>query len=204
MNYNFVVYKLIFNNTDKCYIGFTCNLKKRLEYHRNKVKKEPNLPVYKAYKKYGLKDVQVLFQSFDREEALNAERELINSYNSLTTKNGYNLNLGGFANSVLSEETKQKISKSLTGRKKPPEELKKFLEAHAKRRGIKRPEVGPAITLGKNKKIKATCLKTGKEYIFNSHKECAEQLNIHASSISKFFNGTKNRSWILEKLNVTK
>ena len=56
------------------------------------------------------------------------EKDLIKSYNSSNKNFGYNISLGGESGTVLSQETKTKISNSLKGRKLSNETKKKLSE----------------------------------------------------------------------------
>lgn len=85
---------------------------------------------YNAIRKYGWNSFlhEVLEDDLSFEDACTKERYYIAKYQSLTSQNGYNLEDGGRVNTAVSEETKRKISRTLTGRKGTP------LSAEAKRK----------------------------------------------------------------------
>ena len=72
-----------------------------------------------AIKKYGWNNIkhEILLTELSKDEAENAEIELIKQFNSNDRKYGYNIESGGNSQGRMSEETKDKIRKSRTGRK---------------------------------------------------------------------------------------
>lgn len=118
--------------------------------------------IQNAIQKYGWDNFEhiILYSNLTKDEACKLEQEMIQKYNSLVP-NGYNLSLGGESGSYgykyskeqslakslrqkgkhrkpMSEETKQKISKTKTGHKmgpRPKEWTKKIADAN---RGKKR------------------------------------------------------------------
>jgi group I intron endonuclease len=116
-----IIYKATFPN-GKCYIGQTTkNLNIRMNGHLNdKARKNPAF--CNAMNKYGKDSIEweIIDEAFSLEELNEKEKYWIsffNSYINAINSNGYNMTLGG--NSTLgwipSEETKKKISSSLTG-----------------------------------------------------------------------------------------
>jgi group I intron endonuclease len=107
-----VIYKIT-NPTGKIYIGCTIDWKRRFsEYRRLSMVGQTKL--YNSLKKYGYENH--VFEIIEEcEENILHEREIyyINHYNCITE--GLNIRLGN-RNGRLTEETKQKISKSLKGR----------------------------------------------------------------------------------------
>ena len=108
----------------KQYVGVSRNLDARWGRHKKALGETPLL--HRAIKKYG-KDNFVfshIADAFDREAAFDLERLLIEQHNTFHP-NGYNLTKGGEGGvgaklgRVLSEETNQKISASLTGKTSP-------------------------------------------------------------------------------------
>ena len=127
----YIVYKHTAPN-GKCYIGMTCQpMERRARKGRGYLGCEA---FYGAILKYGWDNFthEVLASGLSYDSACELERFFIKHYHSLTTENGYNLASGGNASTKMPEETKQKISKALTGRKgtpHTPESKRKLSEA---------------------------------------------------------------------------
>ena len=114
-----------FNN--KVYIGQSTNINKRLSEHARKLAsgRHENSCLQHAYNKYGKVAITIkplLYCSINDLDLY--EIRLISSYKSTDRDYGYNFESGGSVNKVLSEETKKKISTSLTG--KPSTSATKF------------------------------------------------------------------------------
>ena len=77
---------------------------------------------YNAIRKYGWDNFshEILEDHLSFEDACKKERQYIAEYQSLTSQNGYNLENGGRVSTAVGEETKRKISQTLTGRKGKP------------------------------------------------------------------------------------
>lgn len=96
----------------KKYIGQTC-CKNPNERWANGKGYNSNEHFYRAIKKYGWDNFEheIIYQNLTHEEANEIECELINKYNTLNEKFGYNKKEGGSYGSHT-EETKKKISKN--------------------------------------------------------------------------------------------
>lgn len=109
------VYMHIFPN-GKRYIGITTQSPERRwregEGYRGQA-------VYKAIKKYGWENIEhkVLRRGLTKEEAEQAEMELIKFYKANCHENGYNVESGGNAQGKTSEETRRKQSEVKKGKK---------------------------------------------------------------------------------------
>ena len=105
----YTVYCHTFPNGKK-YIGIT---KQEINRRWRNGKGYEGQPVYNAILKYGWDNIRhdVLFTNLSREEAEVKEIELIQTLNTNSHKNGYNVENGGNT-SELSEETKRKISEN--------------------------------------------------------------------------------------------
>jgi group I intron endonuclease len=118
------IYKAVNKVTNKCYIGFDSSWPKRKKAHLHNHKRY-NTKFHNSIKKYGWDNFEweVIYQSKDREHCLNImEPYFIEQYNSLNM--GYNMTFGGEAlmlDRKHSENAKNKMSKSHTG-KKPTQE----------------------------------------------------------------------------------
>lgn len=124
-----IVYKITNLINGKCYIGQTIQpLKKRWNLHCSNSSGCPALN--NAFKKYGKDnfEITVIDHAHSREELDQKEIFWIEYYNSLVP-NGYNLHTGGLHHKV-SEETRQKIIKSLIGRKHSDETKRKIGESN--------------------------------------------------------------------------
>lgn len=107
---SYIVYVHTNKKNNKKYIGITSrSLKQRA---RNGEGYKGCEKFYNAIKKYGWNNFshKILFRNLSKEEAELKEQELIKEYN--TQINGYNVANGGSVNS-MTDETKQKISKSI-------------------------------------------------------------------------------------------
>lgn len=61
----------------------------------------------------------ILFENLTKEQACDKEKELIELWDLTNRNNGYNLDNGGISNGCHSNDTKQKISKSVSGKNNP-------------------------------------------------------------------------------------
>lgn len=101
------IYKITNKINGKCYIGQSINIIQRFREHKSC---KADKPLYRAFKKYGLKNFKFEILEECTKEKLN-EKEIyyIAFYNSTTDGNGYNLEHGGeFKDIILCEEAKQK------------------------------------------------------------------------------------------------
>lgn len=133
----YIVYKHT-SPTGKSYIGLTSQGMKHRAGPEGKRYAECTA-FYRAIQKYGWDGFthEVLEQDLTFEEACEKEQYYIRKYRSLTTENGYNLENGGRVSCKVSEETKAKISKTLTGRKRPPLSLETRRKMSEARKGKK-------------------------------------------------------------------
>jgi group I intron endonuclease len=113
-----LVYKATNTVNDKIYIGKTIETleKRKDEHYRNAIVYNLQTKFYRAIRKYGfsLFTWETVSEHINNEECLVAEIETIKKYNSLIE--GYNMTAGGEGSlgRCLSDESKSKISKSLT------------------------------------------------------------------------------------------
>lgn len=122
--YVHIVPKSITNyNFDKYYVGITSlSVKKR--WGRLGINYQ-NITFGKAIKKYGWNNIEheIIAEHLTETEASEMEIKLIEKLSSTANKFGYNVRLGGNVTRgfKVSEETKQKISKANTGKKRTQE-----------------------------------------------------------------------------------
>lgn len=104
---------------NKKYVGQSTNIEERWYHHRNSLKKNAHYNDYlqRAWNAYGEDsfDFYVL-QTCEVHELDGLEIYYIDLFNSNNNKNGYNLESGGGANKVVSQETRQKQRDAKLGR----------------------------------------------------------------------------------------
>ena len=108
-------YTNILNN--KVYIGQTIQTtNKRAGKNGNRYTKN-NTHFSNAIKKYGWDAfvLEILIETDDNSILDDLERYFIKKYNATDREYGYNTEIGGNSNKTISEETKRKISNTLTG-----------------------------------------------------------------------------------------
>lgn len=114
------IYQIWFPTSKKSYIGQTDNLQRRMPNHL----KSGSL-VCKALWKYDDWQITILHTCKTRDEANRIEIEEIRNFNSIAP-NGYNLTAGGDGSGIPCEETREKMSKSHTGKKHSKETIEKI------------------------------------------------------------------------------
>jgi group I intron endonuclease len=136
MNNNFVLYMHITPNNKK-YFGITgLEVNKRWQNGRGYRKQV----FWRAIQKYGWENIghYILADNLTKEEACFFEQVMIALYDTTNSNNGYNSTTGG-EHFKHSEESKQKMSKSLKGRKLTEETRQKLSEI---RKGENHPMYG--------------------------------------------------------------
>ena len=120
------IYGLRCRTTNKWYVGQSLDIVTRWNKAYKKLRCKDQIKLYHALLKYGYDDFDkvVLEECLPDVELMNArEDHWIIAYNSID--DGYNIRHGG-SHGKLSEETKEKISKALTGRKLSKDICKKM------------------------------------------------------------------------------
>jgi group I intron endonuclease len=142
-----IIYKITNTINDKAYIGQTMfTLERRWRYHS----RNPNNTHFgNAIQKYGLHCWKLEVLENVTERKLLNEREIywVAYYN--TFNSGYNSTAGGLQNTLISEQTKSKISASLTGktqRKRTPEQNKANSERQKGKKQGPRKNKLPSLT----------------------------------------------------------
>lgn len=116
----------MFRNTlnNKCYIGQSIKLRKRLQHHINNYENNRyDAPIYRAFKKYGLEnfELKILISwhdalGYQTKKMLDLyEKRYIEEYNSMVP-NGYNQTAGGdggIEGYKFTDEQKSKVSKAV-------------------------------------------------------------------------------------------
>lgn len=117
------VYKLTNKVNGKVYIGKANNPQQRLVRHFSVAKTEYDKNhkfqlIHKAIKKYGKENFifEIIEKCIDEKSSYEREIYWIKHFQSNDKNKGYNLNEGGLGGASPSPETRQKISKKLSGR----------------------------------------------------------------------------------------
>ena len=114
------VYKITNTVNGKCYIGLTVNTAEdRFKKHVSMIYSNGCSALYSAMSKYGVDNftVNTLYESDNKNYLMEMEKHYVKELNTLSP-NGYNLTTGG-ESCIVSDETKEKLRKALTGRKIP-------------------------------------------------------------------------------------
>ena len=114
------IYKITNIINEKCYIGQSIYLKKRIKRHLSYKQHKDNLALYKAFDKYGIDKFTIeILETIDTEKCNNIKSELdrleifyIKKYDSYSS--GYNQTIGGDAGITgykFTKEQRDKVSK---------------------------------------------------------------------------------------------
>jgi len=128
-----IIYRAYNTINKKSYIGQTIYpLYKRIGEHKS-YSKNLSYVFYKSIRKYGWDNIswEVLCECDSKEELDEMEFHYIKQYHSHISDNGYNMTTGGSSGMyglIHTDETKQKISNSKTGKS-----IKPFTEDHKQR-----------------------------------------------------------------------
>lgn len=176
-----IVYKHTNKINGKVYVGQTCNnINKR--WRNGEGYKNCTL-FYRAIQKYGWDNFEheIIKSNLSQTEANELESFYIFLYKSTDKNYGYNVRTGG-ENSLLSEETKDKIRKANTGRKHNSVTKKKLSE-------LNKGENNPNWNKPRPESVRRKISKSNKGRIFSeNHKE---KLSENHASVD----GEKNPFW---------
>ena len=137
------IYKITCTVTGKFYIGSAKDIQHRLARHKSDLGRNVhhNILLQRAVNKYGkdMFEFEILEFIDDTESLLKREQYYLDTLNPCDINVGFNLAVeaGSRLGVPVTEETKAKISKTLTGRKHTEETKLKISEAH---KGKKLPE----------------------------------------------------------------
>lgn len=118
MKFHFKINYSITNKiNNKIYIGQSIHCYERFKQHRNSLKKCG--AIYRAFEKYGIENFKFdILEECDRDQLDNLESYYIKLFNTISLEYRYsNLNSGGNANKIISEETRKKMSEGQLGKK---------------------------------------------------------------------------------------
>lgn len=205
-------YVYLHNNilNNKKYIGIT---KQPPEYRWgiNGINYKSSPYFYSAIQKYGWDNFEhiVLYKGLTKEEACQKEIELIQKYQTQDKQYGYNIMGGGDAPVMsteirehlskalkgnqngkghpCSEEKKRKISEAQKGRSLTSEHKLKLSEAAKKRHVVCSEEKKKKLSQNYPHKKSIYCVENNT--IYNSVQECARQLKLYATNITKVCKG---------------
>lgn len=194
----------------KMYIGITSRIpEKRWGLNGNNYKSTPYF--YAAIQKYGWDNFEhnILYEDLSMEEACEVEKALIAHYKTQDKNYGYNILEGGQASELplevrekiskamignknglghpCSEEKKQKISEAQKGRQFSEEHKRKLSEAAKRRHTPCSEETKQKLSLNYPHQKPVYCFET--DTVYRSVQECARQLNLFATSVTKVCKG---------------
>lgn len=194
----------------KMYFGITSRKpEERWGANGNNYKSTPHF--YAAIQKYGWDSFEhnILYQDLTKEEACAIEKALIFRYQTQNRNFGYNILEGGQVSTLplevrqkmsqsmignknglghpCSEEKKKKISDAQKGRQFSEEHKKKLSEAAKHRHVSCSQEKKEKLSQNYPKQKQVYCVET--DTVYRSVQECARQLNLYASNISKVCRG---------------
>ena len=207
---NYTVYMHV-SPSNKRYIGITSQKPKQRWKNGTGYKGQV---FYNAIEKYGWNNIEhiIVAQGLSEEEAKWLEIELISVWDTTNSNKGYNVTNGGddgghlvgeknpMYNKHHSQETKDKISKTRTG-KYTKEDNGFYGKTHSKEQKEKwsKERKGKYIGSKSPKAVKIRCIETGQ--IFGCAKEAGESVGVARTSITSAINrGTKTGGYHWERI----
>lgn len=206
----YVVYEHRNKINGKIYIGITSRIPEQ-RWGKNGQNYRSSPHFYYAIQKYGWENFEhnILFENLSKDEACTKEKELIALYNTMDNQFGYNSTSGGEC-FELSYDARLKKSKAMMGNKnglgKPcskekalkiskaqkgkhlSKEHKEKLSQSAKKRHVPCSDEKRKVLQNSHPNMKMVyCEET--DAIYKSVQECARQLNVPATNVSKVCKG---------------
>lgn len=162
----------------------------------------PCIHFFNAILKYGWDafETHILGQGLSFDDACEAERSLIKTLRANERDFGYNIMHGGQNHDGIPEESRKKISASLTGKKASEESRRKMSESHkGQLTGEKNPMFGKPGMRGEQNPMfnmtrgKCPCSKKviGNGVFFSCVADCADYYGIGYSSMRAYLNGQR-------------
>jgi group I intron endonuclease len=164
-----IIYKITNTVNSKEYFGQTIQRVKRWSRHRANARNGTDGPLYNAIRLYGIDKFKFeIICSCDSLDELNKMEEKMILDNNTCCPNGYNIKKGGDKHEH-SEETRKKISKTLTGRKLAPltierkEKIRQSLIGHKVSEETKNKQREASLNMSSEVKEKMRQAKLGKK-----------------------------------------
>lgn len=201
------IYKIT-NPKGKIYIGQSVDIEKRFKtYLRDSCKSQSKL--YASLKKYGAENHKYeIICICSIEDLSEKEKFYVDHFKTFNSTTGLNIRDGGGNSAILSEEQKNKISKSLKGKKHSPERIEKNRMSHI---GIKMSEEtkkklsenSPKNNLGKKASIE-TRLKQSISHMGHKNRLNSKLTESQKEHLSKINSGINNPNYGKSKSNESK
>lgn len=206
----YCVYEHINKINNKRYIGITSQ-EPEDRWGNNGINYKSSPHFYAAIQKYGWNNFyhNIIFSGLTKEQACRIEKELIAKYHTQNNEFGYNILEGGQATILppevkekmskammgnqngkghpCSEDKKRKISQAQKGRKLSEEHKKKLSKAAHKRHTPCSDKTRKKLSQKYPNKKPVLCLENNT--VYESVQDCAKQLNLYATNVSKVCKG---------------
>ena len=170
------IYSIICTITKLRYIGLTTqSMSKRWKDHISQSKYNPSTPLHKAIVKYGSHNfkIRAIEENVSIDDLPDREIHWIAEFD--TYKNGYNQTTGGETSKTIHPEVKDKISQTMLGVSKSPEQTEKMRETLRER------NIGFSVSGdGKHhrRSVRATNVETKEVLEFESITEACKSLGL--------------------------
>ena len=197
------IYTVICKVTGKRYVGQTIkNVSERWKEHISQSKRNPSSEFHRAIAKYGVGmfNIRILEDDILEENLSDREIHWISEFDSF--ENGYNQTSGGETNKNISPIVRDKISSSMTGVPKSDTHIEKMrVSMKGNKSGFLSDNYVGEGGKHLSRKIKATHIQTGEEFIFENSLVAAEKCNVKQNNISRAIkNGYKCGEYKWERL----
>lgn len=178
---------------NKVYIGQSININNRLANHKSDLKhnRHHNTYLQHAYNKYGVENFEFsIICECDMKELDKLEKYyILEVYNSVDRNNGYNRESGGNLRKIVSQETREKISKAGKERFKNPDEIEKNRKRQLKR--FENPEERVKMKIAQKKRYEdpIECIKDSEARLkFYASEDGQQWIKNYKETMSKYWN----------------
>lgn len=199
------VYKIT-NPSGKIYIGSTNNFKRRISEYKYKTCKD-QVRLYNSLKKYGFNNHNILLiEKCSLENLYNRERYWQEYYNVIDRDKGLNCQYvnTNIKPKKVSEETKLKISKAMSGKNNPrygvklSQEIKDKISKSnkGKRQSKKLNALQSKRMMGNNySKLSKKIIDLKTNIIYKSIRQASIEMNVNYNTLKKYLSGSlKNKT----------